>query len=255
MLILRSSRSNSESSTTAVEAAPLETANYQTHPAAFRFLDLPAEIRNQIYRYVLVRGQSVRIGKSYLKIRLRELAILFVNRLVYSEAMPVFLSYNNFIITGQRKELTWLRRMRPEGRRELRNVSLVLYRRAFNHDYSLFNALSLCSQMHLTLQTRTGLFAPAALESRGNLRNMHGFAAVTSNALPKKTDVCVRHQLEAATKWEVELKRERAKRVEDLLLQFQAPCVGRCRVHKGREETHTQATIHVYFSDTCYYCC
>lgn len=239
-----------------MEVAPLGTPNSQATPATFRFVDLPAETRNQIYRYVLVRlGSSIRIGKDYYRLHVKELAILFVNRLVYSEAMPIFLSKNTFSITGQRKELNWLRRMRPEGRRELRKVTLVLYRSPFSHDYGLFNALSLCPQMHLSIQTRTLHLASTSMESHKNLRNMHGFAAVTWNPLPKETDLCATHRRDSPSEFEVSQKQDQVKRLAELLRQFQAPCVGRCRVHRGREGTHTQATIHLAFSDICYYCC
>lgn len=50
----------------------------------------------------------------------------------------------------------------------------------------------------------------------------------------------------------MEKKHEHIRRYEDLLQQFQAPCVGKCRVHKGREGTHTAATIHISYPDTFY---
>ncbi|KAF6235769.1 hypothetical protein HO173_005964 [Letharia columbiana] len=216
----------------------------------FRFTDLPAEIRNQIYRCVLIRHrQPVRLSRLHGGPTLDDLAVVFTNRLIYSEAMPVFLSGNAFAITGQRKEHTWLRRMRPEGRSELRNLTLVVDPAGSNHDFSLYNALSLCPRVHLTLIVGPTRLAEAALEKKGSLRNMHGFAAVTSDALPEETDLCPHHRRQGvAAGSEATQRRDRMGRFELLLRQFGAPCVGGCgRVHKGREGTHTQATIHVSF--------
>lgn len=142
--------------------------------APFRFADLPAEIRNQIYRCILVqRKQPVKFAKYQGGPNLKDLAIVFTNRRIYSEAMPIFLSDNTFSITGKRTELTWLRRMRPEGRSELRNVTLVVSEHGYKHDFNLHNALSLCPKVHLTLKVRPCRLVEASVE--GSLRGMHGY--------------------------------------------------------------------------------
>lgn len=226
----------------------------ESPPTAFRFVDLPAEIRNQIYRYVLShRRQPVRLIGYQGGPTLRDLAVVFTNRFIYFEAMPIFLSYNTFFITGTRTEHTWLRRMRPEGRSELRKIIFEVSPASYNHDYSVYNALSLCPQVHITLKVRPSRLSRAALE--GALRNMHGFATVTSDTVPKETDLCARHRRDGVVAWERTLKRDQMGRIEPVLQQFRAPCVGKCRVHKGRRGTHTQATIHLSFLETCYYCC
>lgn len=148
------------------------------------------------------------------------------------------------------------------GRSELRNLTLVVDAYGRNHEFSFYNALSLCPQVHLTLIVRPTDLAEAALEKKGSLRNMHGFAAVTSDALPEETDLCPHHRRQGvAAGSEATQRRDRMRRFELLLRQFGAPCAGGCgRVHKGREGTHTQATIHVSFEGAvsnlgCYYCC
>ena len=229
--------------------------------ASFRFVDLPAEIRMQIYRKILLKyGQHVTIPMFNLPSssspNRKDLAIMFVSRLIYSEAMPLFLFENHFIISGTRREHTWLRRMRPEGRSELRNVTFQVPPKWFSLGYSFYNALSLCTQVHLTLEISRGFLSDWVLENKTSLRNMHGFAAATSNTLPKETDLCERHQHNWATSWDVTSRQELMQRVESLLQQFRAPCIGKCRVHKGREGTHTQSTIHLDFRyGNCYYCC
>ena len=234
-------------------APPDESKNTeQTASTPFRFVDLPAEIRNKIYRYILVHSEPIRLATSYLRPSAETLAILFTNTLIYSEAMPVFYSKNAFFIKGSRKEHVWLRRMRPEGRNELRQITYQVSAERYKHDYSVFNALSLCSNVHLTLKAKPRYLVTAALE--GSLGNMHGFAAATSDVLPNELDICSRHQLGVGAMEEM-LQRDRMRRVKALLQHFQEPCGGKCRVHRGREGTHTQATIHLSFEETCFYCC
>lgn len=170
--------SSSESPHTLTERegfGPLKQSNMNEESAApFRFTDLAPEIRIQIYRCILVQhNQPVKVSKDQGGPALKNLAIIFTNRLIYSEAMPTFLSENSFWITGTRKEYAWLRRMRPEGRSELRNVTLVVNGSGYNHDFNLFNALSLCPQVHLTLEVRPYRLVELSMEK--SLRQMHGY--------------------------------------------------------------------------------
>ena len=241
--------------------APLEPSRLveRLSPAFFDFVNLPPEIRNNVYRCILVQDtQPVRHLGTWLAPGSKDMAIFLTNRLIYSEAMPVFLSENTFEMTGTRKEHTWLRRMRPQGRSELRTVSLNVPSTSCLHDPSFYNALSLCSRVHLTLNVVPSRLVAVSLENNGSLRNMHGFAAATSDTLPKETDVCAIHQTIITLVGAPATNAARLdcmRSYELLLQQFQAPCVGKCRVHKGREGTHTQATIHISFQNTCFYCC
>ena len=224
-------------------------------PASFRFLDLPTEIRIQIYRNILYKhGQNVVLSRNYYKSGsgLVDLAIVFVSRLTYSEAMPLFLSENHFLISGTQWEHKWLRRMRPEGRSELRNVTYRALPHVWRHHYYFFNTLSLCSQMHLTFELSQGDLPFWALESKKSLRNMHGFAGATSGAMLKETDFCKYHRRYGVASKDVTPRY--AKNVEDLLQHFRAPCIGKCRFHKGREGTHTQSTIHLAIHQRCSGC-
>ena len=226
--------------------------------ASFRFVDLPVEIRIQIYRIFLRRhGQDVMIARNRFEAgsKIMDLAIVSVSRLIYSEAMPLFLSENHFFIYGTRWEHTWPRRMRPEGRSELRKVTFTTVSTVWSHHYSVYNALSLCTQLRLTLRIRSSRqLAGWILESRDHQRNMHGFAAATSNAPLKETDLCRFHQHNGVPDMDMTPRWELVQRVEELLKQYRAPCIGKCRVHKGREGTHTQATIYLHVDSACYYC-
>ena len=224
--------------------------------ASFDFVNLPAEIRNEVYRCILVQDtQPVRPVGTWYAPGSKDLAIISTNRIIYSEAMPIFLSENTFIISGSCKEHKWLRRMRPEGWSELRSVTLHVSSTARVHDASLYKALSLCSRVHLTLNVYPSRLVQVSLENKGSLRNMHGFAAATSDALPKETDICAMHQTLIRFPAIRATTLDCMRSYELLLQQFRAPCVGKCRVHRGREGTHTQATIHISFQQACFYCC
>ena len=157
------------------QLGPLERSKMNEEPPnSFRFTDLAAEIRNQIYRCILIqRNQPVKFAKYQGGPTLKDLAIIFTNRVIYSETMPIFLSDNAFSITGTRKEQTWLRRMRPEGRSELRDVTLVVNESGYKHDFNLYNALSLCPQVRLTLKVRP--YRLVELSEEKSLRHMHGY--------------------------------------------------------------------------------
>ena len=256
--------SNNMAESTLMQSPAHSTANLESSSTveeeptvSFDFANLPPEIRNKVYRYILVQEtQPVRPVRTWCSPALEGLAILSTNRLIYSEAMPILLSENTFKMTGSRKEHTWLRRMRPEGRSEVRRMSLNVAPAASLHDASFYNALSLCSRLYLTVNVRPSRLVEVSLENKGNLRYMHGFAAATSDALPKETDVCTMHQRHLIHFPALRAKTlERMQSYELLLQHFRAPCDGKCRVHKGREGTNTQATIHISFHYTCLYCC
>jgi hypothetical protein len=80
--------------TSAVPYAATTIAASESQDDMF-FLNLPAEIRNQIYNDALVKdnNNTIKIGSSALYIR--EPALLLVNKQVRNEAMPVFYCQTN----------------------------------------------------------------------------------------------------------------------------------------------------------------
>ena len=215
-----------------------------------RFVDLPAEIRNEIYRYVLIwHPQPVKLRRGGLT----DVALIFTNSKIYSEAMPIFLSENSFSITGTVAEYKWLTTLRPDGQSELRNVTLALSDLRLRLDYSFFNALSLCPNVHLTLKARLGRLFWALTQNTDFLSNMHGFAAVTA-ALPSENDLCRRHRNFAPTRRMKESRTDYLERIQSLLPRFQDPCHSSCRAHSDWEGTHTQATIDVAIISNCFWC-
>lgn len=61
------------------------------------FLDLPGEIRNKIYRLVLVRHPGPR-GFEHLIPRLAPPALTLVNKQIFDEALPIFYAENTFYL-------------------------------------------------------------------------------------------------------------------------------------------------------------
>jgi len=64
---------------------------------SFRFLDLPAELRNHIYSLLLdPRDARQNYGEGYSRYRY-DLAVFFVNRQIYRESLNVFRQLNIFV--------------------------------------------------------------------------------------------------------------------------------------------------------------
>lgn len=62
---------------------------------SFPFLKLPAELRNSIYRYAVVRISPIDIDATGLQ----EPALLWVSKQIRQEAAPIFWSENKLRIT------------------------------------------------------------------------------------------------------------------------------------------------------------
>ena len=84
------------------------------------FLDLPAELRNEIYTYALV--ERIPIDVNHSRPYLREPAMLFVSRQVRPEALSVWYGENKFLIEGSSPAVKFLRSLAPLKLRCLRNV-------------------------------------------------------------------------------------------------------------------------------------
>lgn len=121
---------------------------------AFRFLDLPAEIRVRIYE-MLFSFPKIMVAKSLankgdpmrLWVRRREhqpgytpdylgayvntrplqriLAILSTNRQIYSEAVPVFYQINRFKMDTATQLSRWMKNLAPTRLRHVRHVSIL----------------------------------------------------------------------------------------------------------------------------------
>ena len=61
----------------------------------FVFLSLPPEIRNNIYRHLLIHRKPVKLGPSF---RIGDTNLLCTNKQIYSEAREIFYHENVFLV-------------------------------------------------------------------------------------------------------------------------------------------------------------
>ncbi|KAF7194672.1 hypothetical protein HII31_03934 [Pseudocercospora fuligena] len=80
----------------AANKAKLVTYNTSESETSSRFLDLPGELRNRIYRLALIQKDNTRIAVS--STGFERPALTRVNKQIRQESMPIFLYENKFTI-------------------------------------------------------------------------------------------------------------------------------------------------------------
>ncbi|KAK4617795.1 hypothetical protein CLAFUW4_12036 [Fulvia fulva] len=93
------------------------------------FADLPAELRNQIYNYTLVRSAPIELPYAYEKAYFREPALLAANSWVRAEALPIFYGCNIFETPSPPSAHRFLKQLAPENIariRLFRPIDLIL---------------------------------------------------------------------------------------------------------------------------------
>ncbi|KAK3714999.1 hypothetical protein LTR37_007489 [Vermiconidia calcicola] len=118
-------------------AAPRTTAKYaiverlgERHPAATpperegatAFLDLPAELRNEIYALVVVQDDQIEL--PLLPPYVRQPKLLGVNRQIRAEALSIYYGENVFQIQGSTSAAQFMRSVSEEGLRALRSLQI-----------------------------------------------------------------------------------------------------------------------------------
>lgn len=103
-------------------------------PGHVSFLDLPAEIRIEIYRLCLCRSEEFLpwqyLGRPNIEIRLSDIgsgrvgALLCVNKLIYQEALAIALTYNTFAFLSFRTLNQFFESIQQHGRTSLRDLKL-----------------------------------------------------------------------------------------------------------------------------------
>ncbi|KAK4617454.1 hypothetical protein CLAFUW4_12560 [Fulvia fulva] len=84
-------------------------------------LELPPELRNQIYQFALVDPNDQDFGK-YQDHKPREPALLLTNRQIRNGAFPVFWGGNTFCFVNSIMTDLWLKRLQPHKLAALRSV-------------------------------------------------------------------------------------------------------------------------------------
>lgn len=107
----------------------------QDKPNAFRFLDLPTEIRNRIYEYVEacapLQGPILPSICQHHNVRLAvQPKVTKVSRQLRNEAIPIFYASNKFEVHIHRCDFQfffdWMDKIGFDNRKHLRNVSVHL---------------------------------------------------------------------------------------------------------------------------------
>jgi len=150
---------------------------------AFPFFRLPAELRDNIYRRILVRrNQPVIIvgirGSNSIKYRAlisAKLRLLRCNKQMYAEAYHIFYRYNDFRLMRPREMYAFLKGIGPLRRSELPNLTIRLEPCVYSGES--VKLIAQCGRIqHLEIETWHR--ALEALEAVGALDGIHGFADV-----------------------------------------------------------------------------
>lgn len=127
-------KSNAREAQSAEEPAlpdQLHNWNGSSDPTRCRLLDLPPELRNEIYSYIL-SSEVIMLGNSTPHIP--EPAILAVNRQVRSETLSLFYADNTFAISGSSPANKLLRNMSDEKLRALGSLRIITGQ-PMSHEY------------------------------------------------------------------------------------------------------------------------
>ena len=108
---------------------PVTSSPQARHPASLSregqdttFLDLPAEMRNEIYGYAIPCQQLIAV--NHTQPYLLEPNLLAVNRQVRSETLPFFYGENDFQIQGSSPAVKFLRSLSTQKTRSLRSLQI-----------------------------------------------------------------------------------------------------------------------------------
>lgn len=127
----KSDARRNQSSKAAALPDQLDNWKRSIDPTRCCFLDLPPELRNEIYSYIL-SSQIVMLSNS--SPRIFEPAILAANRQVRSETISLFYADNTFAISGSSPANKLLRNMSDQKLRALRALRIITSQ-AMSHGY------------------------------------------------------------------------------------------------------------------------
>lgn len=267
------------------------------------FIDLPPEIRLMIHRLLLPEQTLFAEGFSIKAVvpladrrdqdppgsfpRMTFPNIFRANRQIFEEIYPLLYSQHEFSLLPSRGTIRFLRRIGQLNRDALREINLeyvinpmVWFKLRVSYDplksrveckypgrdAKLFNVLSKCSNVSITIMTTLRTLAQLdGFLPYPALANMHGFMEATyevSRIPPRylfaRIDYVNCHQLavEAAIQERLEhgenldsdeaaAKAAIQQRLDYGVKRLESPCPKGCRVHKRRSSRHKSATIHL----------
>ncbi len=209
----------------------------------FPFLEVPPELRRDVYKYALIQDKQplflTKRRKADRDSKNDPIAILATNRQVNLEAYPIFLSVNTFRICGTNNELLWLKRLGRNGQEALREV--VFCQDCIATAYKLttfrtFNVLAGCAQISLTILIH--LFSIVDLYHTDIFGYLHGFSRATLQESGESREICSNHRAGRSIISE-DTREYGGKCIQRLLEQFSSACPENCKVHKAKAEPHS----------------
>ncbi|KAG9188676.1 hypothetical protein G6011_07381 [Alternaria panax] len=105
------------------------------------FLCLPAELRNQIYRYTIKHGAINVYPTRASKRTSHALHLLWICRQIRAETVSLFFSTTVFGFETFCKIKTFARNLAPDQLQAIRIIKLLRYALVFCHDLSMFTSL------------------------------------------------------------------------------------------------------------------
>ena len=217
-----------------------------------QFMDLPPEVRVQIYQ-MLVCGQVYRkrVNKR-TAFALRDCHIHQVSSRIQQEALPLLYSENEFHMVGN-IDLTWLNSIGRVSRDSLHQVTIFFncrlkaYSIGNDQPRILFSLLAQCPNLSLTV--RTTLHDLWRLDGARceAFANMHGFLEASAEVLNFSIPECFcqDHAAGGIRKAESDLAQTVIGGLIDTGLESMTrQCPTACLIHQGVYKRQTRAMIH-----------
>ena len=180
-------------------------------------MQLPAELRLQIYGHLLIEEEPIRHQDPMNP------GILQACRQNFHEATHIFYESNKFIMGGDKDDYLWLKFFGHERRQYLRQLNLSI-KDWYNPDWErgLFSLLSQCSGLSLTIQLAM-VHLWDFYETR-TLKSFHGIVKSSVSPLPEVgITISLRFQ---------NFPKGRYPKIKaDLEHQFHSPCPEGCEHH------------------------
>lgn len=215
------------------------------------FLKLPPELREPIYRHVLVReAQPVRPKNWDFRSRPsgQFTAILATSRAIYLEALPTLHSGNKFEISVSYYDYNWLKKLGLQGRNELRHLLIWTNVNHRLEDTGIFTLLAQCANLALTI--KGSIYQLRLLHKRHRLKHLHGFSqiSVTETAPATPNWGC----FDAFPFWWTHVELEQGKiTLRSLEAHFGSACPQGCRVHAGKGTMRPRVSLRVECNMHC----
>ena len=253
------------------------------HPGIFKFLSLPSEVREEVYRFTLADPESTFLTVDNT-IKGDWIDLFQINKKFREEALTIFLKEGSFCVSDTTDGLyQWLQTIQESDRHLIRKLHIVL---APPQTTAIGLMLEMIMQfrraaitVELPLKGFLLLWTPPYLTVR---RGLHGFREVTANEVAPDCDRCRSLHRRRPYSQVMPENRKGVKGIAPfdfdmmelsrIIAHFRSGCPGmtECTNHRIPisatstrsttyteyiPQTHFEATLHFAFTDRCYSMC